>query len=339
MAEKRKGRTVDDLHRSLDAGKFAPVYLLTGEEDFLRHHARGLIRDAVVKRLGGTLAVFGGDEALERIFGELRGDSLFASKRVVEIISADEFVKSNADALVRYLERPSASGILVIDALKVDKRIRLYTLINTVGLAIECEPLKEWDVGRWVAGEVNRRGYRISPEASSMLVGEVGGNLFSLSNEIEKLLTYLGGRRKIEQADVAKVAGRSRVWEVWGLTDALGRRSAKECLAILENLLSEGTDAIGIVGTLNWQLRRLWEGKRILASGGNDFDLVRTLRVGKSFVGALREQIGKFSEQDLARLMHMLLETDVTLKSTGMSEKLVMERFLVRACAESAAKN
>ena len=48
MAKKRSGKTLADLERSLASGALLPVYLLVGEEAFLRHRGRDLIHDAIV---------------------------------------------------------------------------------------------------------------------------------------------------------------------------------------------------------------------------------------------------------------------------------------------------
>jgi len=336
MARKQAVTSVEDLERSLKSGTLLPVYLLVGEEQFLRHKARNLIHDVIVGPHGGSVSVFSPDDPLDTVLGELRGDSLFASRRMVEVMQADMFLRYHGEALVRYLEHPSASAVLVIDAMKVDGRTRLPAAVRAAGMLVECPGVYEDRLGEWVRGEVRRRGFRISGAAVSLLVDEVGNSLFALSSEIDKLITYLGDRKTIEPPDVGQLTGHTRNWVVWALTDALARREVASALRILENLLQEDSRGVGIVGILNWQISRLWQGRCLIDRGGGREDLVAQLHVDYRRVEALEEQIRKFSQQDLSRLSRMLLEADIALKSTGLPPRAVLERFLVEACRVGA---
>ncbi len=335
MAEKRS-QTVNDLERSLGRGDLFPVYLLVGAEQFLRHRARNLIHDAVVDEHGGTVSIFNADDPLEEVLKELQGDSLFAARRMIELMEADTFLRQHADALVRYLERPSASGVLVIDATKVDGRTRLPGTVRSMGMLIDCPRINEDRLPGWAKSEVAKRGRRISDAAVSLLVDEVGNNLFALSTEIDKLITYLGERDRIEPTDVGRLTGHTRSWIIWALTDALGRRDVKAALRILEDLLREGSRPEALIGMLNWQITRLWRGRCLLDKGGTRRDVAAELRAGGKFLGALIEQIGRFTQDHLARISRMLLEVDIALKSTMASEKAVLERFLVEACGATS---
>ena len=337
MAKKRSGKTLAELERSLGSGALLPVYLLVGEEPFLRHRGRDLIHDAIVQKHGGTVSVFSPDDPLEEVLNELRGDSLFASRRMIEVMQADGFLRNFGDALVRYLERPSASAVLVIDATKVDRRTRLPGVVRSVGMLVDCPRIYEDKLPRWVKAEVARHGRKISGAAISVLVDEVGNNLFAVATEIEKLITYLGDRPTIEAEDVAKLTGHTRSWVIWALTDALGRREATAALRVLEDLLTEGSPAESLIGSLNWQLTRLWRGKCLLESGHSTKDLASRLGVAGRYLAGLVEQIERFNREDLARLSRMLLEADVTLKSSGLPPKMVLERFLVEACSTAPA--
>ena len=332
MGKFREKGGLGDLEKSLASGALLPVYLLVGEEQFMRHRARDMIRDVVVRGQGGTVVVLGADDPLEKVFEEVRGDSLFAARRMVELIQADVFLREHGDVLVRYLERPSASGVLVIDATKVDGRTRVLGAVRAAGMVVECPRLYESHLPPWVQAEVARRGRKISAAAVSLLVDEVGNNLFTLDSELEKLVTYVGERARIEAEDVTQLTGDTRSWVVWALTDALGRRDAASALRILERLLQEDSRAEGISGGLNWQVSRLWKGKYLLEKGAGANELASELRIEPRHVDAFVEQVRAFSREDLARVNRMLLDADITLKSSGLPEKVVLERFLVEAC-------
>ncbi|HUV39631.1 MAG TPA: DNA polymerase III subunit delta, partial [Planctomycetota bacterium] len=194
MAKQRRKNTIADLERSLKSGRLLPVYLLLGEEAYLRHEARTLIHDAIVHREQGSVSVFNAEDPLETVLAELRGDSLFASRRMVEVMGADAFLRTHGDAIVRYLERPSATGVLVLDAAKVDGRTRLPGAVRAAGMIVDCPTVYEERLPGWVKSQVRRRGLDVSTAVVSVLIDEVGNNLFALVGEIDKLVTYVGDR-------------------------------------------------------------------------------------------------------------------------------------------------
>ncbi|HUU42402.1 MAG TPA: DNA polymerase III subunit delta, partial [Planctomycetota bacterium] len=273
-------------------------------------------------------------DPLETVLAELRGDSLFASRRMVEVMGADAFLRTHGDAIVRYLERPSATGVLVLDAAKVDGRTRLPGAVRAAGMIVDCPTVYEERLPGWVKSEVRRRGLDVSTAVVSVLIDEVGNNLFALAGEIDKLVTYVGDRKRIEADDVARITGHARSWVVWTLTDALGRRDVASALRVLEGLLREGDRAELIVGSLNWQISRLMKGRMLRDRGSDRREIASQLRVGARYVDAVMEQIDHFAVADLARVSRLLLEADVTMKSSGMEARTVLERFLVEACRD-----
>ena len=172
----------------------------------------------------------------------------------------------------------------------------------------------------------------MSTAAASVLIDEVGNNLFALTSEIDKLATYAGDAKEIEAEDVARLTGHLRSWAVWALTDALGRKDAAEALRILASLMEDDPRGVGVVGILNWQVSRLSQGKYLTEAGAGRGDLMSKLGVPPKYIQALEEQIAKFTTRDLARLSKMLLDADIALKSSAGAPQTVLEKFLVEAC-------
>ncbi len=332
MAKASSNSSLADLERALAKGDVKPVYLLLGEEAFLRHRARNLLHDRIVGAEKGTVSIFTSDDPLETILGDLRGDSLFASRRMVEVIQADKLLREKCDAVVRYLDRPSGSGVLVLDATKVDGRTKLPGAIRAAGMIVDCPLMRDGDLAGWLRAEVSRRGFRIASAAVGALLDEIGNNLFALDAEIEKLITYAGDKKEIEADAVARLTGNVKSWAVWAMGDALGKRDAAAALRILPSLLEEDPRGVQTVGALNWNVSLLARAKYVLDSGGGQNDLARELRVAPFKAQSIQEQATRFTRSDIARFSRMLLAVDISLKSSGMDTRTVLERFLVEAC-------
>ncbi len=334
---KAANSTITDLERALAKGELKPVYLLIGEEPFLRHRARNLIHERIVGTEKGSVSIFTSDDPLETILADLRGDSLFASRRMVEVIQADKLLREKCEAMIRYVERPSASGVLVLDAAKVDGRTKLPGALRAAGMIVECPPIRESELPGWVRSEVSRRGCKITGPAASALIDEVGNNLFALSAELDKLVTYAGDKKEIGAEEVSRLGGGSRNWATWAITDALGKRDAAQALRILPTLLEEDPRGVGTVGKFNWHFARLARAKQILTDGGTPGDLPGALGIPPFAAQTTAEQVRNLTTDGIARLSRLLLEVDIALKSTGQDPRMLLEKFVIRACRPSAS--
>src|SRR5262249_49569262 len=100
-----------------------PIYVVTGEEDFLKRQVLAAIRRIV---LGSEEDSFGlTSYTAERIqsekipFSEIRAEletlPFAAPRRLVMIESADKFVTESRPLLEKYFAQPSATGTLVLE--------------------------------------------------------------------------------------------------------------------------------------------------------------------------------------------------------------------------------
>ena len=184
------------------AAEFAipPVCVLFGDESFLRRLARTKIRECVAT----------GDEALEEtlegdrsewrdVVDEVSTLSLFGgkSRRLVLVQDAADFVTKYRSQLEAYVERPRATGVLVLDVDTWPATTRLYKALDKTGLQIECRPPDkpgrrkipdEARIAQWLSDWSQRRhDARLPSDAARALVELVGTNFGILDQELAKL--------------------------------------------------------------------------------------------------------------------------------------------------------
>ena len=263
----------------------------------------------------------------------MRTADLFASKRLVVVLQGDAFLKTNAEAVEHYLEHPSTGCVLALTCLKLDARTRLAKRMAASGALVKCPKLYPDKVVTWVHDRFRDRNRSCGAGVAETLVEEVGQDLFALEAEVEKLCAYAALRRKIELKDVRALVGHDRHWEVFALTDAVGRRDPRRALGILADLTDAGEAPERLVAQLAWQLRRLWTAKRLMDDGSMSADVGRELRVHPRFLSGFIEQVRCFSQQELSRLYRRLAQTDLALKTGRLDRKLAVEQFVVQACA------
>lgn len=310
-----------------------PVYVLHGDEDFLKRQALDALRRRVfggdANELG--LSTHAGDKAeFAAVFDELATLPFLCPRRLVVVENADPFVTRHRAALEKYVAEPCAQGTLVLDVRTWAATTRLAKLVDSRSTIVCKAPaaykLPEWCV-RWAA---SRHSKQLTLPAARLLVELVGPEMGQLDQELTKLVIYIGQAAKIDVGDVDQLVGRGRTANVFRIFDALAEGQTSEAFTILDRLFDQGEEPIRILGAFSMQLRRLAQAGRLC-------------RQGLSFAAAADQAgIPPFARQGCERqLGHLggrtehfydwLLETDQGMKGRSqLSPRTLLERLVVR---------
>ncbi len=148
----------------------------------------------------------------------------FSRKRLIIVEDADTFVTKHRKDLEAYVQKPSASGILLLQVKQWTSTTNLAKLVEKLGLAIECTALRDKDTAKIVAWLIEyaqaRCDAHLDKGAANLLVELVGLEVGILASEVEKLAVYAGSSKRIERGDVAKMVGAGRVETIWKALDA-----------------------------------------------------------------------------------------------------------------------
>jgi DNA polymerase-3 subunit delta len=111
-----------------------------------------------------------------------------------------------------------------------------------------------------VSAVLNETEKSLAPDAFSALRKITGFELRTLSNNLEKLINYVGDRNLITREDVITVLKRTKRDPIYALTGAFADRKLGETLFFMNALMSEGQGALHpeqiLVALLN-QVRKL----------------------------------------------------------------------------------
>ncbi len=322
---------------SLKKDKKFPISVFFGEEGFFIREALTAVKVHLLKDTDPGLALveLQGDEVPGGVvFDELRTLPFFTSKNKLVIVEeADDFVEKNRQILEKYLSAPASHASLVLVCRKWDKRMKLASLVDTIGISVECKKLKDHLLPNWVQTHARHYKKQITALAAQRLIDDVGNNLAILDKHLEKMSIYLGERTTIDDRDVDALVGVDRSRTVFELTEAVAQRNVTLALKILSQMLMHGEESVRIVSLLAWQIKRLWRAKQILAQGGNEQKVTSELQIMPFFAKRFFEQVKLYTEEDLAKSHALLLETDVKSKTSSFSTQLLLELLVYKLCA------
>ncbi|MCC6420499.1 MAG: DNA polymerase III subunit delta [Gemmataceae bacterium] len=315
-------------------GKPQPLYVLHGDEDFLKRRVLEVLRAFVLGKDGDDLAVSthpGDRAAFAAVYDELQTIPFFGSRRLVVVENADPFVNRNRATLEKILGKLPDTGTLVLDVKSWPSNTRLYKLVDpSAALACKAPPaykLPQWCVG-WATA---RHGKQLTAQAAALLVELIGPEMGQLDQELLKLAIYIGDRARIDAADVDRLVGRSREETTWKVFDAIGQGNAKEALTILDRLFAQGEEPMRILGAFSMQLRRLAQAAALYRQGRPVAAALEQAGVAAFALKGAEQQMKHLGRRRLERLYEWLMEVDLGLKGGSLlPPRTLLERLVVR---------
>lgn len=342
MARKQETNYTDEiraLKAQLGAGQFAPVYLVMGEQDYLRTQNRDLIRNALLA--GGDAmnsAYYTGDHFTIQEIKDLAETLPFlAERRVITIENSWLFGKNAADtdALTDYLEHmPETTHLILVDS-KVDKTRRLYKAIKKRGYVLDCATPDAGQLRLWVAGKAREAGMSITSGAADLLISYNESDLLLIKNDIDKLAAYCMGRPGITEDDVRQMCTRQIGDWVFDLISAISTHQTDRALHLYLDLLQRQTPPQVILALLIRNYNQLLQVSELAGKGLSSDEIASMLHANP---WAMRNRIlpeaTGHSAQEMRMALQDCIQMDQDYKAGRIGDQLGIETLIVRRAAQ-----
>ena len=315
-------------------GRFRQVYLLYGEDAYLRgYYKKKLIRALVTDETGMNLQVFEGkDTDQDEVIAQAQTLPFFAPYRVIVVENSGLF-KSAAGPLADFLPQIPEQSILIFSETEVDKRSKLYKAAKTAGVLQECAHLKGSSLEDWAVRRLAKEGKRIQIAAMHALLQSAGDELFAVSNEVDKVVAYTLGRDEVLLSDVEAVCPVRPENHVFRIINAIAEKNRETALDQYAQLLSLRESPIGILRLLGGQFNRILQVKDLREQGFDRAEIAR--RSGqKEYAVSSNLQLGAgFDARQLRELMAACVRTEEAVKSGDISDRIGVELLIAQAAS------
>lgn len=321
------------LKTQLADGRLAPLYVFVGEDLKLMDRMVEAVEATVdqadrpfaVERVyagepGGTpIDIVSSARVMpmlgpRRIVIVLRAERLLKPKRAAKTPLIDEETEpGSADepldlgAIEEYVDAPVSFSTVVFVASDVDRSRRLTKRLLERAQVVEFGGFAaDGPTGRregrrtavdWLQEELTRAGRTIETEAAATIVSRAGHDISKLRGDVERLLLYTDGRRRITIDDVMEVVvDEQTVEDDWAVVNAIANGDVARAVLETGRRLDRGDSPHALVGQLRW-----WVSSR-LADGDS---------------------------RRVKPALEALIRTDVALKSSGYEPRVLLERLVV----------
>jgi DNA polymerase-3 subunit delta len=172
----------------------------------------------------------------------------------------------------------------------------------------------------------------IEPAAARALADVIQDDLRAADSELAKLAAYVNGERPIIEADVSLLTPYVSEANVFEMVDALGRRDGKTASRLLHRLLEDG-EPLQLFGMMVRQFRLLILAREYINAGGNPKGIGKAIGVHPYVGEKLGGQVRAFSLEQLEKVYHFLLDTDLGIK-TGRVDSVLALDLLIASIAQ-----
>ena len=220
---------------------------------------------------------------------------------------------------------PPTTTIVLVDGI-ISPSNPLLASVQEFAEVRHFRPLSREQVQEWIRARVMLGGDAISPNAVVLLQQLLGNDLWNVSQELEKLMLYTQGSRRVEVDDVRLLVYAERATNVFRFVDAVFDRKFGVAMESLHGLLDDGATASYLLGMLGRQVRLLFQAQEALSQGLTQEQVGS--RVGLTSEFPLRLLIDQAKRQDPSGLLDFhqaLLEADLALKRGIMTEATALE--------------
>lgn len=194
----------------------------------------------------------------------------------------------------------------------------------------EHKKLKTWDnnneVVEWANKEAARIKLKIDPKVSRALFQITGGDLYRISNELQKILLLVGTEKTADLTHVQLVSSRTAGADPWAVVDAALVKDRKRAMDSLNSLYRFATEdpSILLVGTLAKGVEKAFVARSLIDRGCQSEDVAARLGMHPyRYSKTVQIQTGKHTTKSLAGMMQKLSKLDVEVKSTSHRRTLI----------------
>jgi DNA polymerase-3 subunit delta len=352
----------DRFVSEVTSGKLRPAYVFVGDEVFFRKRCREAILEHLVPTDLRDFSLFDFDLSetdLTEVLDRARTPSLMAPFQVFFVRGVKNLFGRGSNeeklaAIEDYCKDPNPNATLIFiadhisipaDARRMDMqdKDRYQRIRETMGqfcAIIELARVEEGEVVRWLSEYCATRNIKIDADAARELVDALGGDMMMVSNELEKLILYVGEKKRITLGDVETMVLAAKQRTLYELTDAISARDRVRALEILDAILSTGEGEEAAIGHLYMLAKTFRQMLVILERNVRDQRMLwaalwQGFRVPPFAADDIIKQARRYkSKRELTRAIRLVAKTDLALRSNPPSKRLVLEKLVLDLTTE-----
>lgn len=320
-----------NLVQDIKTNDLKNIYLLYGEEEYLKKQYRQKLQDALISPDDTVNLNFyeGKNISVQELIDQAETMPFFADRRLL-VIEDSGFFKSASVELAEYLEQvPETTYFLFVES-EVDKRQKMYKAVQKKGRIVEFAAQKEDTLIRWILGILKKENKNITRSSMELLLEKTGTDMNNIAMELEKLLSYTMDRDVITAEDIESICTTQTVNKIFDMINAVADGNRKKALDLYYDLLALKEPPMRILFLLTRQFNLLMQTKELQSTGYDAKTIAAKLAIQPFVARNCTRQASAFSLEKLKMLVKSCVDAEEAVKTGNLNEKLAVELILTQ---------
>lgn len=318
------------LQEDLKAGRFQPVYLLYGEEEYLKRQYKQKLRRALVPEDDTmNVAVYQGKINPGEIIDLAETLPFFAERRLILMEDSGMFQDSSKE-LADYMKQISPSACFVFVETEVDKRSKMYKAVKSAGRVVEFARQTDAVLTKWILSRIKRENKKITQRDMQRFLEKTGNDMENIEMELEKLLCYTLERDVITGEDVEAVCVTQTTGKIFEMVDNIAQKKQQEALELYYDLLALKEPPMRILFLIARQFRILLLAKELRKQGYDHKFVASKVGIPEFAVRKNLAQAESFSSKQLRQAVEECVQTEEDVKTGNLNDQMAVELLIVK---------
>lgn len=318
------------LNEHIKKGEYKKVYLIYGEEEYLKRQYRDRLKAAIIGDDTINYSYYEGESTkAEDIIAMCETMPFFSERRMV-VVSDSSFFKNANDKLADYIKSLPDYIVLIFIEKKIDKRNKVYKAVSSNGYVCEMAYQTPAMLKKWIAGMLAKENYKVAEAACDLLLEKTGANMELIKNEVNKLISYCEGRTAILPEDVEAVCSTLTTSRIFEMIEALASKNRDKALNLYYDLLELKEAPTLILYLIIRQFNGILQAKDYAARGMTSREVAAQMGIQPFIAGKYLSQARNFTADAIKEILKECAMTDESIKQGRLQEKLGVEMIIIK---------
>ncbi len=318
------------LNEEIKSGQLKKVYLLYGEEAYLKKMYKDRLRKAVLPE-GDTMnyAYYEGKNVnVKEVIDLAETLPFFADRRLI-ILENTGLFKSAATDLADYVKEIPETSCLVFIETEVDKRGKMFKVVKAEGRVTELPFQDEKTLKRWILGFVKKEQKQITESTLNHFLDKVGTDMENIQGELEKLFCYTQGKPEITVEDVEAICVTQITNRIFDMVNAAAEGRQREALDLYYDLIALKEPAMRILYLLTRQVRWPMQVKEMQDLHFAQKEIASKAGIHPYAAKKYMAQTRCFSKERMREAVEESARLEQDVKTGKLSDTLAVEIFII----------
>lgn len=317
---------IDDIKKN----EFKNVYLLYGEETYLKLQYRDKLKNALMPEEDAmNYAHYEGKGISEGEIIDLGETMPFFAEHRVMVLEDTGFFKNASEKLPEYMKSLPDYLVMIFVESEVDKRNKMFKAVQKAGRVVEFSTQKEDTLLTWIARLLANVDKRITKVDAQYLLSRTGTDMNNIATEVEKLICYTLEGDIVTREDIDIICTEQMENRIFEMIRAVTEQNQEKALELYYDLLALKEPPMRILFLLARQYNQLLQVKELMEHGNGQQEIASKMKLQSFIVRNYINYAKRYTKKELIQMVSACTETEEEVKTGLLTDVLSVELLIV----------